>query len=72
MKVCVRFQSCLSRQVNEPTRMVRAKAYCLMNSKSEFHQAPLVRVVAMTGLQEEQEGRPGDTMGRRETGDQGT
>ena len=25
-----------------------------MNSKSEFHQSPLVRVVAVTGLQEEQ------------------
>ena len=49
-------------------RKVRAKADCLMNSKSEFHQAPLVRVVALTGLQEEQEGRPGDTLGGRETG----
>ena len=27
---------------------------CLMNSKSEFHQAPLVRVVPVVGLQEEQ------------------
>ena len=25
-----------------------------MNSKSEFHQAPLIRVVATSGLQEEQ------------------
>ena len=30
-------------------RMVRAKADCLINSKSEFHQAPLVRVVAQQG-----------------------
>ena len=28
-----------------------------MNSKTEFHQAPLVRVVATTGLHEEQEDR---------------
>ena len=37
------------RQVNEHVRMVRAKADCLINSKSEFHQAPLVRVVAQQG-----------------------
>ena len=30
-----------------------------------------MRVVALTGLQEEQEGRPGDTLGGRETGEQG-
>ena len=41
---------------------------CLMNSKSEFHQAPLVRVVPVVGLQEEQgeeeQGRGGWTRGR--------
>ena len=31
-----------------------SEAECVMNSKSEFHQSPLVRVVAVTGLQEEQ------------------
>ena len=30
-------------------------ADCVMNSKAEFHQAPLVRVVPVTGLLEEQE-----------------
>ena len=30
--------------------MVRAKADCLFNSKSEFHKAPSVRVIAQTGL----------------------
>ena len=29
-------------------------ADCMMNSKSEFHQAPLVRVVPVMGLREEQ------------------
>ena len=30
---------------------------CILNSRSEFHQAPIVRVIAMTGLLEEQEDR---------------
>ena len=71
MKVCGRFHSCLVRQVNEPVRMMRAKADILLNSKSEFHQAPLVRVAALTGLQDEQEDRTGDTLGAREAGVQG-
>ena len=29
-------------------------ADCVMNSKSEFHQAPLVRVVPVNGLVEDQ------------------
>ena len=70
MKVCGSFQSCIVRQVNEPVRMLRAKADCLMNSKSEFHQAPLVRVVAFTGLQEEQGEGDGDTLGGRRAGEQ--
>ena len=46
-----------------------------MNSKTEFHQAPLVRIVPMTGLQEEQgTGRgslqPGG-VGRRRGGQRG-
>ena len=31
-------------------------ADCVMNSKSEFHQAPLVRVVPVNGLVEEEDG----------------
>ena len=58
------------RQVNEPVRMLRAKADCLMNSMSEFHQAPLVRVVALTGLQEEQGEGDGDALGGRRAGEQ--
>ena len=33
--------------------VTRTEAEIILNSKSEFHQAPLVRVVARTGLQEE-------------------
>ena len=48
------FGSCLVRQVNEAVRIEMSKADCVMNSKSEFHQAPLVRVVPVIGLVEEQ------------------
>ena len=47
-------RSPLVRQVNEAVRIVISKADCIMNSKTEFHQAPLVRIVPMAGLQEEQ------------------
>ena len=57
MKVCGRFHSCLVRQVDEAVRIDSSKADCLMNSKTEFHQAPLVRVVPTTGLLDEQEDR---------------
>ena len=43
------------RQVNEAVRIEMSTADCVMNSKAEFHQAPLVRVVPVTGLLEEQE-----------------
>ena len=48
------FGSCLVRQVNEAVRIEMSTADCVMNSKSEFHQAPLVRVVPVNGLVEEQ------------------
>ena len=35
-------------------RIKRSEADCLMKSKSEFHQHPVVRVVPMRGLQQEQ------------------
>ena len=54
MKVLDTFQSSMARQVNEGVRIKRSKADCLMNSKSEFHQHPVVRVVPMRGLQQEQ------------------
>ena len=54
MKVLESFHSAMARQVNEGVRIKRSKADCLMNSKSEFHQHPVVRVVPMRGLQHEQ------------------
>ena len=72
MKVVGRFYSCLVRQVNEAVRILMSEADCVMNSKSEFHQSPLVRVVAVTGMLEEQ----GDELdlvqeGRRRGGGRG-
>ena len=54
MRVVGSFQSSMARQVNEGVRIKRSKADTLMNSKSEFHQHPVVRVVPMRGLQQEQ------------------
>ena len=47
-------KSCLVRQVNKEVRITISEAGCIMNRKSEFHQAPLVRVVPTTGLLEKQ------------------
>ena len=44
----------LVRQVNEAVRIVLSGADCVMNSKNEWHEAPLVRTIPMTGLQEDQ------------------
>ena len=44
----------LVRQVNEAVRIILSKADCIMNSKSEWHQAPLVRIIPVSGLHEEQ------------------
>ena len=60
MQVVGTFQSCLVRQVNEGVRIKRSKAE-LMNSKGEFHQHPVVRVVPTRGLQNE----PGEVAGGR-------
>ena len=40
--------------MNEAVRIEMSKADCVMNSRAEFHQAPLVRVVPVVGLKEEQ------------------
>ena len=71
MKCLGGFRSCLERQVNEAVRIEMSKADCVMNSRAEFHQAPLVRVVPVVGLQaeqgEEEQGR-GEQIGARGRG----
>ena len=54
MKVLGVFYTCLVRQVNEGVRIQKSRAQCLMNSKTEFHQHPVVRIIPVRGLQEEQ------------------
>ena len=44
----------LVQQVNEAVRIAITKPDCVMISKNEWHQAPLVRIIPMTGLQEDQ------------------
>ena len=70
MKVLGSFQSAMARQVNEGVKIKRSKADCLMNSKSEFHQHPVVRVVPVRGIQLEQgeEQRGGRERGQRRQG----
>ena len=66
MKVLDTFQSSMARQVNEGVRIKRSKADCLMNSKSEFHQHTVVRVVPMRGIQQEQGKNQAGGRGRRQ------
>ena len=49
MKVDGIHRICLVRQVNEAVRIMISEAGRVMNSKSEFHQALLVRVVPTSG-----------------------
>merc|ERR1719319_56324 len=49
MRALRSYSSCLVRQVNEAVRIEMSTADFLLNSKSEFHQAPLVRVVPVVG-----------------------
>ena len=65
MKVSGVFYTCLVRQVNEGVRIQKSRAQCLMNSKTEFHQHPVVRIIPVRGLQEEQgEAAGGQAQGR--------
>ena len=49
MKIVKTFGDPLSRQVNEGVRISRSGADILLNSKSEWHGPPTVRLVAETG-----------------------
>ena len=64
MKILRTFDSCLDRQVNEAVRITITKLDIVIISKSEFCQAPIIRVVPTTGLQEEQEGSRSHSWGR--------
>ena len=54
MEVVGCFKSCLERQVNEAVRIASSEADHVLNSRSEFHQAPIIRQVVTRGLLGEQ------------------
>ena len=54
MEVVSMHSTCLDRQVHEMVRIGGSEAEVVLNSKSDFQQAPLVRLVATTGLLGEQ------------------
>ena len=54
MKPLRSFTSPLQRQANEAVRVTSIRADTIKNSKNEWHQAPIVRVVASSGLAGEQ------------------
>ena len=45
----------MRRQINEAVRINMSRADIILNSRAEFHQAALVRVVPQRGLMVEQE-----------------
>ena len=47
-------RTALLRQVNQAVKITISKAEYIMDGKTEWHQAPLVRINPMSGLQEEQ------------------
>ena len=53
IKVMGRVYSCLVRQFNEAVRVERSAAEYVQNRKAEFHKYSLVRVVDVSGLNEE-------------------
>ena len=65
------FRKPMLRQINEGVRIAQAEVGAvILNSRSEFHQAPMVRVVPTRGIhltQEEQHarGRGGENRGGR-------
>ena len=54
MQVVSSYSTGLDRQVHEMVRIGGSRAEVVLNSKSDFQQAPLVRLVATTGLLEGQ------------------
>jgi hypothetical protein len=62
MEVTGTFETCVPRLADEGMRVreVAGKVDILMNSRSEFHQPPIVRMVAVRGnINEEQQGLQG-------------
>ena len=56
MRITGQHRTCLELQVNEAVRITGMGADIILNSKTEWPQAPMVRVVPTTGLHDEQIG----------------
>ena len=54
MKIVGQHRSCIERQANEAVRISRSEADMILNSKSEWHQAPLIRIIPVSGMLEDQ------------------
>ena len=67
MEVVSCFSSCLERKINEAVRITSSKAEYILNSRSEFHQAPIIRQVVTHGLGVSR-GRRRSTSGQGEAG----
>ena len=52
-------------------RGTSSKAHYLLNSENEFHQTPIIRIVAASGLHGEQGESQDATISTREGGDRG-
>ena len=51
MKTFKYFNSCLQRQTNEAVRITLSRVeIIILNSRNEWHQAPIVRIVPTTGI----------------------
>ena len=51
MKTLKYFNSCLQRQTNEAVRITLSRVeIIILNSRNEWHQAPIVRIVPTTGI----------------------
>ena len=59
MNILKSFNRCLERQTNKTVRITSSKAEVVLNGKSEFHQAPISRIVVTAGLQALQEEEQG-------------
>jgi hypothetical protein len=68
------FESCEERQIDEGSRVKLSGVKYVLNSKSEWHQPPIIRVVAVSGNTQEFQGdtgRQGRQSGRGAAGNRG-
>ena len=71
MKTFKYFNSCLQRQTNEAVRITLSRVeVIILNSRNEWHQAPIVRIVPTTGIYGDQGESQDPALGPRQGGEQ--